>query len=226
MTAKMNYTDAWRTAVNTVARRHTAAFGSSDIEQLRDYIVEVLCIVAEIDPFDICNAVGTVEPGYLPVVCHAGELHHYEARWTDELDDVPQDDSKHVLYTYTDGTDIEGELGIDGSACVAALDVAPGPLREHGRARTAVALLPLPMTTPMVVMRDGTVYTPRAALCAELGDTVTLQDATIIRSVVAPDIPHEIWRDVMQAGIGINEWLCRAMMDVLDKDAKDAKGGE
>lgn len=216
MTAKINYTDVWRTAVNAVAHRHPDAFKAHNIEQLRDYIVEVLCIVAELDPFGVCYAVDTVEPGDLPVVCHAGELHHYEARWTDELDDVPQDDSKHVMYTYTDGTDIEGELGIDGSACVAALDVAPGPLREHGRARTAVALLPLPMTTPMVVMRDGTVLTPRAALCAELGDTVTLQDATIIRSVVAPDM-----RDVMQADIGINEWLCHAMMDVLGKDAKD-----
>lgn len=218
MTAKINYTDAWRTAVNAVARRHTAAFASRDIEQLRDYIVEVLCIVAELDPFGVCNAVDTVEPGYLPVVCHAGELHHYEARWTYELDDVPQDDSKHVLYTYTDGTDIEGELGIDGSACVAALDVAPGPLQAHGRARTAVALLPLPMTTPMVVMRDGTVLTPRASLCAELGDTVTMHDATIIRSVVAPDM-----RDVMQADIDINEWLCNAMMDVFDNDVKDGE---
>lgn len=219
MTAKVNYTDAWRTAVNAVARRHTAAFEAGRIEQLRDYIVEVLCIVAELNPLGVCYAVDTVEPGYLPVVCHAGELHHYEARCTDELDDVPQDDSKHVLYTYTDGADVEGELGIDGSACVAALDVAPGPLREHGRARTAVALLPLPMTTPMVVMRDGTVLTPRAALCAELGDTVTLQDATIIRSVVAPDM-----RDVMQADIGINEWLCHAMMDVFTNN--DANGGE
>lgn len=221
MTAKINYTDVWRTAVNAVASRHPDAVKAHNIEQLRDYIVEVLCIVAELDPFGVCYAVDTVEPGYLPVYCHAGELHHYEARWTDALEHVPQDDSAHVLYTYTDGTDIDGELGVDGSACVAALDVAPGPLREHGRARTAVALLPLPMTTPMVVMRDGTVLTPRAALCAELGDTVTLQDATIIRSVVAPDIPREIWRDVMRADIDINEWLCRAMMDVLDKDAKD-----
>lgn len=218
MTSKINYTDAWRTAVNAVAHCHTAAFASRDIEQLRDYIVEVLCIVAELDPFGVCCAVDTVEPGYLPVVCHAGELHHYEARWTYELDDVPQDDSAHVLYTYTDGTDIDGELGIDGSACVAALDVAPGPLQAHGRARTAVALLPLPMTTPMVVMRDGTVLTPRAALCAELGDTVTLQYATIIRSVVAPDM-----RDVMQADIDINEWLCNAMMDVFDNDVKDGE---
>lgn len=217
MTAKINYTDAWRTAVNAVAHRHTDAFKAHNIEQLRDYIVEVLCIVAELDPFGVCYAVDTVEPGDLPVVCHAGELHRYEARWTDELEHVPQDDSAHVLYTYTDGTDIDGELGIDGSACVAALDVAPGPLQEHGRARTAVALLPLPMTTPMVVMRDGTVLTPRAALCAELGDTVTLQDATIIRSVVAPDVPAA-------ADIDINAWLCRAMMDVFTNN--DANGGE
>ena len=217
MTAKINYTDAWRTAVNAVAHRHTDAFKAHNIEQLRDYIVEVLCIVAELDPFGVCYAVDTVEPGDLPVVCHAGELHRYEARWTDELDNVPQDDSAHVMYTYTDGTDIEGELGIDGSPCVAALDVAPGPLQEHGRARTAVALLPLPMTTPMVVMRDGTVLTPRAALCAELGDTVTLQDATLIRSVVAPDVPAA-------ADIDINAWLCRAMMDVFTNN--DANGGE
>lgn len=216
MATKINYTDAWRTAVNAVAHRHPVPFGARKIEQLRDYIVEVLCIVADLHPFGICYASDTVEPGDLPVVCHAGELHHYEARWTDELDDVPQDDSAHVLYTYTDGTDIEGELGIDGSACVAALDVAPGPLQEHGRARTAVALLPLPMTTPMVVMRDGTVLTPRAALCAELGDTVTLQDATLIRSVVAPDVPAA-------ADIDINAWLCHAMMDVLDNDAKDGE---
>lgn len=217
MTAKINYTDAWRTAVNAVAHRHPDAFKAHNIEQLRDYIVEVLCIVAELDPFGVCYAVDTVEPGDLPVVCHAGELHRYEARWTDELDNVPQDDSAHVLYTYTDGTDIDGELGIDGSACAAVLDVAPGPLQEHGRARTAVALLPLPMTTPMVVMRDGTVLTPRAALCAELGDTVTLQDATLIRSVVAPDVPAA-------ADIDINAWLCHAMMDVFNNN--DAKGGE
>lgn len=236
MTKKTEYTNAWRTACNAVAMTHRttvldAIAGNKDL--LYDLIPEALCLVADLDPLGVCAAIMDPEGGYIADVDYDGWLHHIPARIAYDATDMPSPESmnegnEHVFDTYVDGvdamlTDVEAKA-VGGTPMIAAVDVTPGTLREHGRSRVAVTLYAAPAPMPMVIVGNDEIYTVRAALCAALGDRTSLQEALVIRSVVAPAIGDDAWARYVNEGYGVNEWLVDAMVDCLTRD--DSKGGD